>query len=112
VEICEGQADSVFADAGARLALIEALDNHPLVNSINQLHKACHEQLVNMQDTHTDTESSGSDSPEGAEGQTTEEADNEGEPEGLRCAKCNQKIPQVCFSCISWHSCSLHTCKI
>ncbi len=89
--------------------LSEALDNHPLVNSINQLHKACHKQLANTRDTDTETESSGSDPPESAE---TTEADNKDKPEGLRCAKCNQKIPQVCFSCKSWHSCSLHTCTI
>ena len=90
--------------------LSEALDNHPLVNSMHQLHRGYHKQLVNMQDTDTDTESSGSDLPESAEGQTTE-ADNEGEPKGLCCAKCHQKIPQVCFSCTLWHSCSLHSCK-
>ncbi len=88
--------------------LSEALDNHPLVSSINQLHKACH-KLVNKQDTDTETKSSGSDPPGSAE---TTEADNKDKPKGLRCAKCNQKIPQVCFSCILWHSCSLHTCKI
>lgn len=90
--------------------LSDALDNHALVNSINQLHKACHEQLANTQDTDLGTESSGSDmSPESAE---TTEADNKHKPEGLGCARCNETIPQVCFSCRSHHSCSLHTCKI
>jgi hypothetical protein len=79
--------------------LSEALDNHPLVKLINKLHKAYHEQLVNGQDTDTDSESSGSDLPELAEDQTTE-ADNEDEPEGLCCAQCDRKIPHVCFSCI------------
>ncbi|DBB02181.1 TPA: hypothetical protein ACH3X3_011214 [Trebouxia sp. C0006] len=91
--------------------LSEALDNHPLVSSIDQLHKACH-KLVNKQDTDTETKSSGSDPPGSAE---TTEADNKDKPKGLRCAKCNQKIPQdvpkaeiSCGKCHASFYCSKH----